>query len=102
RFEQFERRTFHQHLISLIIVSPDLTNTCGVLTMARHATSRAPAVARGGWTIPEWCVRWGKSRASWYTMPPEMRPRVTRAGPRSPRITPEADAEWARKNTQSC
>jgi predicted DNA-binding transcriptional regulator AlpA len=69
--------------------------------MAR-LTSRAPAVARGGRTINEWCQRWGVSRASFYIMKKKKRgPRVTQAGDRSPRISEEADREWAQKYTEA-
>jgi hypothetical protein len=54
------------------------------------------AIARVGWSIPEWCARIGRSRFTWYRMPPHDRPVTIPIGGRAV-ITVDADREWRRE-----
>jgi hypothetical protein len=54
-----------------------------------------------GWTVTEWCARWQISRGQYYALRSKGdAPKVVRVGTR-PRITPEHDAEWANRHTES-
>jgi hypothetical protein len=48
------------------------------------------ATARAGWDIPSWCDACGFSRAKYYTLPAEMRPRALKLGTRHIVIEPPA------------
>ncbi len=54
---------------------------------------------RDAQTIPEFCVSHGFSRATYYNLPPEDRPREMHIG-KLKRITREAAAEWRQRMEQ--
>ena len=51
---------------------------------------------RDAYTIPEFCAAHGFSRASYYNLPVEQRPREMRVGARV-LISREASVEWRRR-----
>jgi hypothetical protein len=54
----------------------------------RKATSTTD---RAGWDISSWCGACGFSRAKYYTLPDDMRPRSLKIGKRHIVIEPPAD-----------
>ncbi len=57
-------------------------------------------VSREAFSISEFCKAHGFSRAGYYNLPPEARPREMRVGSRV-LISKESAAEW-RRNMETC
>jgi len=53
-------------------------------------TKSDATVERAGWPIPQWCEAVAFSRATFYNLPPERRPRSIKLGKRHIIIEPPA------------
>jgi predicted DNA-binding transcriptional regulator AlpA len=78
-----------------------------LLTSVHHGTGSAMPVHIGKdkqkhpRSIDGFCARWGICRASFYNLRKQNKaPAILRVGSRSI-ITPEAEAEWASRNTEA-